>query len=348
MEQFLVFLFPLVYREGMRGTSIIPPGSLFYAPMEGITDGPYRFAINQVFPEWDFTATDFLRIPRNVPHKTKKIIEHFDPRIYDDSRLKKRTLLQILTSQSAATAETVRFIDELKIERLDLNLGCPSKRVNGHGGGAWLLSELEILRTIVRTIRKHFQGIFTVKIRLGFKDDSSFWECLKIFEGEGVDAITIHARTATQRYRGRADWGFIEKAVQKCSLPIVGNGDVQSLKDIKKLFEQTGCQAVMVGRGAIKTPWLATWWRKYKGDVDSVDEEDLLFERRDLIELFLHTLEREYRKKTDHEAFILKRFKALARYIFEDFHRHEEVRSGFLRTENLEQFHSRLKRFTPW
>ena len=345
----IVFLFPPIYRRNtMESTSVIPCGSLFYAPMEGVTDGAYRFALNQVFPEWDFYATDFLRIPRNVPHKAKKILEHFDPRIYGDSSLKKRTLLQILTSQTAATEETVRFIDELKFERLDLNLGCPSKRVNSHGGGARLLTETDGLQTILRTIRKHFQGIFTVKIRLGYRDSSPFWECLKIFEGEGVDAVTIHARTATQLYRGRADWHFIEKAVQNCPLPIVGNGDVRSLKDIKKLFEQTGCRAVMVGRGALQTPWLATWWRKYKGDVDHIEEDELLFERRDLIELFLHTLEREYRKKTDNETFILKRFKALARYLFEDFPHSDEVRRRFLHTQNLDQFHSRLKQLTPW
>ena len=323
-------------------TAIIPTGSLLYAPMEGITDGPYRFALEQVFPEWDFYATDFLRIPRNKPYTAKKILEHFDPRIYHNDQLKKRTLLQILTSQSAATAATVRFIDELKFDRLDLNLGCPSKRVNGHGGGAWLLSETDTLETIVRTVRKHFQGIFTVKIRLGYRDESPFFECLKIFENEGVDAVTIHARTAAQLYRGQADWRFIEKAVGNCSLPIVGNGDVQSMQDIKRIFEQTGCHGVMVGRGAIKTPWLAAWWREYKSDIEHIEEGDLLFERRDLIELFLYTLEKEYRKKTDNENFILKRFKALARYMFDDFPRAEEVRRPFLLARSLTQFYSHL------
>ena len=332
----------------MKSASIIPKGSLFFAPMEGITDGPYRLALNQVFPEWDFYATDFLRIPRNGSYTTKKIIEHFDPRIYNDGRLKKRTLFQILTSQSSATDEAVRFINKLKFDRLDLNLGCPSKRVNGHGGGAWLLSEMNILQIIVRAIRKYFHGIFTAKIRLGFQDHSPFMECLKILEGEGVDAVTIHARTAAQLYRGQADWHFIEKAVRHSSLPIVGNGDVRSLHDIKKMFEQTGCCGVMVGRGAITTPWLASWWKEYGKDACHIEESDLLFERRNLIELFLYTLEKEYRKKTDNENFILKRFKALSRYLFEDFSRPEEVRRRFLHAKNLDQFYSHLNQFRPF
>ena len=344
----LVFsLFPPI--ENKMGTiDIIPSGSLFYAPMEGVTDGSYRFVLDRLFPEWDFYATDFLRIPRHGSYTAKKILHHFDPRIYGDHQLKERTLFQILTSASAATAETVRFMDNLKFDRLDLNLGCPSKRVNGHGGGAWLLSETETLQTIVHTVRKHFRGIFTVKIRLGLRDDSPFWKCLKIFEQEGVDAVTIHARTASQHYRGRADWRFIEKAVRVCSLPIVGNGDVRSLRDIKAMFEQTGCRGVMVGRGAIKTPWLATWWRKYGEDVGHVEEDDLLFERRDLIELFLYTLEKEYRKKTDNENFILKRFKALSRYLFEDFSRPEEVRRRFLHSQSLDQFYSHLSGLNPF
>ena len=332
----------------MDSVSVIPRGSLFFAPMEGITDGSYRYTVNQLFPEWDFYATDFLRIPRHGAYSTKKILEHFDPRIYQDHQLKKRTLFQILTARTAATAETVRFIDELKFERLDLNLGCPSKRVNGHGGGAWLLTEMDTLQTIVHTVRKHFQGIFTAKIRLGFKDHSPFLECLKIFEGEGVDAVTIHARTAAQLYRGEANWRFIEKAVRHSPLPIVGNGDVQSLQNIKQMFDQTGCCGVMVGRGAIKTPWLATWWREYGPDADHIEEEDLLFERRNQIELFLYTLEKEYRKKTNNESFILKRFKAFSRYLFEDFAQPEEVRRRFLHAQCLDQFYSHLTRLRPF
>ena len=332
----------------MESTSIIPQGSLFFAPMEGITDGTYRYTLNQLFPEWDFYATDFLRIPRHGRYPLKKILEHFDSRIYENRQLKKRTLFQILTSLPSATSATVRSIDELGIERLDLNLGCPSKRVNGHGGGARLLTERDSLQTIVHTIRKHFQGIFTVKIRLGFQDSSPFSECLKMFAGEGVDAVTIHARTAAQRYSGRADWHFIEKAVRHCPLPIVGNGDVLSLRDIRKMFEQTGCCGVMVGRGAIQTPWLATWWREYGKDADHIEEEELLFERRNQIELFLYTLEREYRKKNCNKNFILKRFKAFSRYLFENFSRSEEVRSRFLRSQSLDQFYSHLTRLSPF
>ena len=89
------------------------------------------------------------------------------------------------------------------------------------------------------------------------KDDKTFIDCIKLFEDEGVEAITIHGRTRDQLYKGLANWSYIEQAVKTTSLPIIGNGDLWTTSDIKNIFEQTGCHSVMLGRGALKTPWMS-------------------------------------------------------------------------------------------
>ena len=309
--------------------------------MEGITNGPYRLALHRAFPEWDLYATDFLRIPSSGFYSEKKLLKHFGEKAFTNSTIRKKTTFQVLTSERANTADTVDKIARLGFERLDLNLGCPSKRVNSHGGGAWLLSDLKVLEKIIRTIRRRFNYFFSVKIRVGYHDDRNFEDCLKMFEAEGVEAITVHARTRDQLYRGKADWKYIERAVKNVRLPIIGNGDIWTLKDIKNMFDQTGCHAIMLARGALKTPWMALWWKRYKNQLDTIEDEDLLHERRDLAELYLFTLENEYRKVSDNTHFILKRFKALANYLFDG----SEMHHKFLRSQSLEEFFRLFKNF---
>jgi tRNA-dihydrouridine synthase len=108
-------------------------------------------------------------------------------------------------------------------------------------------------------------------MRIGYKDDNTFLDCIKLFEDEGVQAITIHARTRDQLYKGIADWSYIKQAVQATSLPIIGNGDIWTISDVKNIFEMTGCHSIMLGRGALKTPWMA----KILKNKDLNDKESL-------------------------------------------------------------------------
>ncbi|MDC1174609.1 tRNA-dihydrouridine synthase, partial [Bacteriovoracaceae bacterium] len=136
----------------------IPEGSLLFAPMEGITDEPYRLALNEAFPEWDHYYTDFLRIPSVGMYQNSKISDHFGENIFKNNALKKKTSFQILTSHRAQTKEHIEKIKALGFDYLDLNLGCPSKKVNGHKGGAYLLSDLPALKEILMIIRENFKG----------------------------------------------------------------------------------------------------------------------------------------------------------------------------------------------
>lgn len=316
------------------------PGSLLFAPMEGVTEESYRLAVSRAFPEWDLFATDFLRVPTMGHFKAQKILSHYGESVYKNQKLKKKTTFQILTSERANTQQTVELINELGFEHLDLNLGCPSKKVNAHKGGAYLLSDLPALKNILSTIRKSFNNCFTVKIRIGYKDTNNFEDLLKLIEDEGVEAITIHGRTREQLYRGVADWSYIKKAVEISNLPIIGNGDIWETADIDRMFNETGCHSVMIARGALKTPWLATLYKEHGKEIN---ESFLMQERKKYMEAYFYELEREYKREGKTEENILKRFKALSRYIFDDFDEDGILREGFLRSRTYNEFSDKLE-----
>jgi tRNA-dihydrouridine synthase B len=307
----------------------IHPGSLFFAPMEGITDELYRLLILKQFPEWDFVATDFLRVPA-AGHYTKDFIRHhFGETSFESSNFFEKTFFQILTSEKAFTKETVQTIHQIGFTWLDLNLGCPSKTVVSHKGGSFLLTDLPLLKLIIKVIRENFPGRFTCKMRVGFHDDKNLEDIIHLLQDEGVEAITIHARTRDDLYKGIANWEYIKRAVKIAKVPIIGNGDIWTVNDIDKILDHTGCHSVMIGRGALKTPWLA---KLYKNNIKSPSEEIHLENLRQYFENFIFDLESHHHS----DEVILKRLKSVSRYIFDHFQNSEEMKRNFMRTQELE------------
>ncbi len=317
--------------------------SLLFAPMEGVTDGPYREAVSRSFGEWDYFSTDFYRVPSVGKINPKSVLKHYGLSALENKSLKNKTSYQILTSAKAQTTEVVKIIDDYGFHHLDLNLGCPSKKVNAHKGGAYLFEDLPILKSIIRDIRNNFKGVFTVKIRTGYRDDSLFLDLLKLFEDEGVEAITLHARTRDQLYQGVANWDYIKRAVEYSNLPIIGNGDVWTLEDIQNIFEECEPYAIMLGRGALKTPWLADLYSRYKENIDFLSDKILLEERKESLKIYFYELEKEYRKEKLIDDHILKRFKSYSRYLFDDFEDADKIKSSLLRSHELATFKHNLE-----
>ncbi len=158
----------------MNNFDVFPKKSLLFAPMEGITDEAYRIALMKTFPEWDQFFTDFLRVPTVGKITEKMIVEHYGERILKKGDWRKKNSFQILTTPRAQTLAVVEILESLKMDHLDLNLGCPSKKVNSHLGGAYLLSNHAALRSVLKTIRSNFSGHFTVKMRIGYRDVLNF------------------------------------------------------------------------------------------------------------------------------------------------------------------------------
>lgn len=142
-----------------------------------------------------------------------------------------------------------------KFDFIDINMGCPSKKIVNNGYGSALLKEKEKLRELVEPLVKSVKVPVTVKMRSGFKSNEAV-EIAKILESSGIAALTIHARTQEQKYTGNADWNTIKKIKQALKIPVIGNGDVDSPEKAKKMLETTGCDYVMIGRAAIKNPMI--------------------------------------------------------------------------------------------
>jgi tRNA-dihydrouridine synthase B len=324
--------------------NFIRPQALFLAPMEGITDEVYRQTLSQTFPGWDYMACDFLRIPSVSVYPAKKILGHYGVNIYHGP-LRKNNYYQILTPTNGLIEEHVDIFNELQFDWLDLNAGCPSKAVTGHAGGSFLLSDLKLLQNVVSRIRKNFKGHFTVKMRLGFKDDANFEKIIKLLGDEGVEAITVHARTREQLYKGIADWRYIEKAVKISSVPIIANGDIWTLQDIENIFSQTGCYGVMLARCALKTPWLAELYYEYKKNILGISQDQNFLNeiRKEKIPQYFKALEKNILLHDKSEEVLLNYFKSLSRYIFDDLS--PDYKSQILRAQSYQQFNQLMREF---
>ncbi len=140
---------------------------------------------------------------------------------------------------------------------LDINMGCPVKKVVRSGAGSALLSEPLRIAAILSAIRRVYPGPLTIKIRSGWDDGSiNYLKIGKIAENEGVDAVTLHPRTRSQGFSGRADWRHIAELKATLNIPVFGSGDIFAAEDALKLLDRTACDAVMIGRGGYGNPWL--------------------------------------------------------------------------------------------
>jgi nifR3 family TIM-barrel protein len=164
---------------------------------------------------------------------------------------------QLLGSDPDVLGEAARRLEAAGADAIDLNMGCPVPKIVAKGHGAALMRDPLRAAVIFRTIRKAVRVPFTVKIRGGWDDRSlNAPEVARLAQDEGVDAITVHPRTRSQQYTGRAPWDVIASVVAAVSRPVIGNGDVRSREDAAAMVRATGCAGVMIGRGALGAPWI--------------------------------------------------------------------------------------------
>ncbi len=298
--------------------------------MESVTDCFYRELILKNYPDWDVLSCDFLRIPSTGIYPRKHILKHFGDSHYQNPIIRKKTIYQLLASPQSYIQETLEELEEMNFSWVDLNLGCPSKTVCKRQGGSYLLSNLVQLERMIKTMRSSFTKFLTVKMRVGFQDDKNFERCLKIFEDNGIEAITIHGRTREQLYKGKANWDYIKKAVNLVKVPVIGNGDINSYEDAQRIFDYTNCHSIMIGRGALGSPWLAKNIREKK----DLQKEEIQQER----EYFFQSYKKLLKHYNQNESLILRRFKGFARYMFGQDESDLKKRGLLLRSSNLNEF----------
>ena len=224
---------------------------LFLAPMEDVTDASFRLLAREFGAS--IVVTEFVNadaIIRSVPSTLRKM------EVADEER---PVAIQLYGRDPQTMAEAAKVAEEARPELIDLNFGCPVKKVAGKGAGAGMLRDIPLMLEIIRSVAKAVELPVTVKTRLGWDSDHIIIEELaKQIQEAGAQALTIHGRTRSQMYKGEADWAPIARVKQNpnITIPIIGNGDVTSGEIALQRFETTGVDAVMVGRGAIGQPWI--------------------------------------------------------------------------------------------
>lgn len=222
--------------------------NIFLAPMAGITDIPYRcimkrFGAALVYSEM-ISANGLIR----AGHKTRQLMR--------SSPEEQPLGIQLFGSDPEIMAEAAREASPCA-QLIDLNFGCPAKKVIRTGAGSALMRDPARIGRIVAAVRRATPLPLTVKIRAGWDNDTiNYPEVAGLAVGEGADAVTLHPRTRSQGFGGKADWSMIHHLKTVIDVPVIGSGDIFTPEDGIKMMEHTGCDAIMIGRGSFGNPWL--------------------------------------------------------------------------------------------
>lgn len=219
------------------------------APIAGITDRPFRALVMEYGA--GMVTSELLSanaIVRESEKTTGMLPQPGEPR---------PVATQIFGGDPDILMEAAKIVDETDCDIIDLNFGCPVKKVTKTGGGAAILTDIKKAERVAALVVKSVRKPVTVKIRTGwdFKSVNAV-EMAKSLEGAGASAITVHGRYATQGYSGRADWGLISEVAEAVEIPVTGNGDITSVEMAAGRLESSGCAFVMIGRGALGAPWI--------------------------------------------------------------------------------------------
>ena len=234
------------------------------APMAGVTDTVFRRFIRNLggcgLIMTEFTSAD--GVLRKKDQKAKRYL-HF----YEDEH---PISAQLFGSNPEVMAEAAKMVEGLGFDIVDLNLGCPAKKVVKCNGGSGLLRDLPAIGKIFDAVRKSVTIPFTVKFRAGWNDEEIVCvELARMAEDCGLAAVALHARTREQGYSGNARWDWISAVKDAVKIPVIGNGDIRTPQDACAMVAQTGCDAVMIGRTAPSNPWIFRQIAQYCGHISA-------------------------------------------------------------------------------
>jgi len=225
---------------------------IWLAPLAGLTDNSFRIICKKMGA--DVVVSEMISADGLIHNKKRSII------YADFTDFQRPFGIQLFGSEPSIMVKAAKIVLEKNPDFIDINMGCPVRKVVKRGAGSALMKNPETAFKIVREIKKILKDIpLSVKIRSGWDAQNiNAIDFAKMLEQAGADLICLHPRTKTQMFSGKSDWNLIKKLKENISIPVIGNGDINSVFDARKMFESTKCDSIMIGRGAIGKPWLFT------------------------------------------------------------------------------------------
>lgn len=311
---------------------------VFLAPMEDVTDPAFRlmckkFGADMVYTE--FVSSDALI--RSVNKTTQKLT------ICDEER---PVAIQIYGKETEAMVDAARIVEEARPDILDINFGCPVKKVAGKGAGAGMLQNIPKMLEITRAVVKAVKIPVTVKTRLGWDADHKIIvDLAEQLQDCGIAALAIHGRTRAQMYTGEADWTLIGEVKNnpRMHIPIIGNGDVTSAVRAKECFDRYGVDAIMIGRGSIGRPWIFREVKHYLETGEELPAEPFEWYLNVLREEVLNSVAR----LDERRGIIHIRRHLAATPLFKGIPNFRETRIAMLRTESVEELFGIFEKIAP-
>jgi len=235
---------------------ILKRNPLVLAPMAGITDFPFRMICKELGAGIVFS--EMLSVEALIrDHRRTHGMLRTDP-------AERPVAFQIFGSKPASMAEAAHIVSQGEVDFIDINMGCPVPKVLRSGSGAALLRDIGLAKEIMAAVVGASKVPVTVKIRLGWDARSIVAEDLALAaEASGIAAVTVHGRTKAQGFSGKADWSMIKIVKESTGIPVIGNGDVRTAQDAKRMIDETGCDGVMIGRAIQGYPWIFREARQY-------------------------------------------------------------------------------------
>lgn len=237
-----------MYLKELKIGNVKLKNNILLAPMAGITDLPFRLICEEYNPGLVCTEMISAKGLFYNDEKTKLLL--------DMENEKRPVAVQIFGNDIESMKYASDYVSKVA-DIVDINMGCPAPKVVKNGDGSKLLLNLELAGRIAEGVVKTSKVPVSVKIRKGWDNNNIIaTELAKILEEVGVSAITIHGRTRDEYYTGKADWDIIKKVKQNVSIPVIGNGDIKTPEDAKRIIEYTGCDGIMIGRASLGNPWI--------------------------------------------------------------------------------------------
>ena len=304
------------------------------APMAGISNSSYRTIIKDMGCGLIYAE---MVSDKAIFYKSKKTIDMLYMTDYE-----RPIAQQIFGSDKESFVSSAKFIYEnMHPDIIDINMGCPVPKVAVRAqAGSALLKNPEKVYDIVSSVVKAVPIPVTVKIRSGWDEKSiNAVEIAKVIEKAGASAITVHPRTRAQGYSGKADWNIIKEVKKNVSIPVIGNGDIKTCYDAKKMLDETGCDAVMIGRGVLGNPWLIKECIDYleKGIIP----KPVTIEEK--IEMIKHHL--DLLKKTKNEKLALLEIRSHATWYLKGVPNSSELRNNICKSKTTEEIIELLDNF---